>query len=144
VGFKPSIPVFKRAKTVHALDHAATDQFIHKIIIIIITKIIIVIQLFYIISKFKSGCEVLISSVASSAAWEGFVDGLSFKGCGKLTHVSLGFGLVIDQSMFGNSSSAGASTIYHCSCCWTYSYCFLIHVCFILWKVVADLQLLVM
>jgi hypothetical protein len=24
VGFEPTIPVFKRAKTVHALDHAAT------------------------------------------------------------------------------------------------------------------------
>jgi hypothetical protein len=31
VGFEPKIPAFEKAKTVHALNRAATVQFIHKI-----------------------------------------------------------------------------------------------------------------
>jgi hypothetical protein len=32
VGFEPTIPMFKRAKTVHALDHAATMIGIYSIL----------------------------------------------------------------------------------------------------------------
>jgi hypothetical protein len=31
VGFKPTIPVFEREKTFHALDHAATVTFLQNI-----------------------------------------------------------------------------------------------------------------
>jgi hypothetical protein len=33
VGFKPTIPVFERAKTVHALDHPATVIGIYRLIV---------------------------------------------------------------------------------------------------------------
>jgi hypothetical protein len=40
VGFEPTIPVFKRAKTVHALDRAATVIGLTNSLVVIINVII--------------------------------------------------------------------------------------------------------